>query len=186
MNRGKLALAIQIRKASLDDLQALKALFREIAANPGGFARTAGEITDTYLEKVLNRALPWGLALVAVDSSGGEGRPIALIFAYLPGPRVFDHVLSELTIGVHPSYQRKGIGRQLFTYFLEEVMQRRTDIMRVELIARESNQRAIGFYESLGFQQEGRFEKRIRSTDGGFEADIPMAWFNPNFSTSCS
>jgi putative acetyltransferase len=46
----------------------------------------------------------------------------------------------------------------------------------VELIARESNARAIGLYESLGFRREGRLEGRVRRPDGVVEADIPMAW----------
>jgi ribosomal protein S18 acetylase RimI-like enzyme len=46
----------------------------------------------------------------------------------------------------------------------------------VELIARESNAKAIAFYQSLGFVIEGRFERRIRNPDGSLEADIPMAW----------
>ncbi|MEZ5557846.1 MAG: hypothetical protein R3E86_04785 [Pseudomonadales bacterium] len=49
-------------------------------------------------------------------------------------------------------------------------------VLRVELIARESNSRAIRFYETLGFVIEGRLQARIRNLDGSLEADIPMAW----------
>jgi ribosomal protein S18 acetylase RimI-like enzyme len=49
-------------------------------------------------------------------------------------------------------------------------------IKRVELIARESNEEAIRFYESLGFSVEGKMKSRIRNVDGTLEADIPMAW----------
>lgn len=31
-------------------------------------------------------------------------------------------------------------------------------------------------YQTLGFVIEGKMVNRIRSVDGGFEADIPMAW----------
>ena len=44
------------------------------------------------------------------------------------------------------------------------------------LIARESNEAAIRFYESLGFSVEGKMKSRIRNIDGTLEADIPMAW----------
>lgn len=50
-------------------------------------------------------------------------------------------------------------------------------ILGIELIARESNQRAINFYQTLGFVIEGKMLNRIQSVDGGFEADIAMAWF---------
>ncbi|MEO7387233.1 MAG: hypothetical protein ABIX37_09885 [Gammaproteobacteria bacterium] len=44
------------------------------------------------------------------------------------------------------------------------------------MIARESNRRAIELYRSLGFVEEGRLVERICRPDGGYEADVPMAW----------
>jgi putative acetyltransferase len=64
---------------------------------------------------------------------------------------------------------------------LEEVVRNRPDVGRVELIARESNRKAIEFYQSLGFHVEGRLEMRIKNIHGHYEADIPMGWQNPNF-----
>ena len=51
-----------------------------------------------------------------------------------------------------------------------------THISRVELIVRESNERALAFYESLGFEREGEMRGRILNADGSLESDIPMAW----------
>ena len=87
----------------------------------------------------------------------------------------------ELTILVHPKYQNRKIGRSLFTKLLEHVTSSCPHILRVELLVRESNARAIELYASLGFKQEGRLENRIQSKPGKFEADIQMAWFNPNY-----
>ena len=64
----------------------------------------------------------------------------------------------------------------MFTQLLKEVKNNRPNILRVELIVRESNKHAVKFYESLGFKREGKLENRIRSVEGGFEADIFMAW----------
>jgi hypothetical protein len=61
---------------------------------------------------------------------------------------------------------------------MNNITANRADILRGELVAWEFNQKAIALYEQPGFQQEGRFEKQIAFEDG-FEADIPMAWFNP-------
>lgn len=108
-------------------------------------------------------------------------RIIAEIHAYKPSLCVFSHVLEHLTVAVHPFFQRKGIGRMLFTTMLDKVMSDHPDIMRVELITKESNNVARSLYMSLGFVEEGRMEKKIRRKDGEFEADIPMAWFNPYF-----
>jgi putative acetyltransferase len=90
-------------------------------------------------------------------------------------------VLSELTIAVDPDYQGKGLGRMIFTHLLDYITNKRSDVMRVELISSESNLKAISLYESLGFSREGKLERRIRNNKNELEADIPMAWFNPNF-----
>ena len=103
---------------------------------------------------------------------------IGEIHCYKLQPGVFAHILSELTIAVDPGFQQQGVGKRLFQTLLKEVEENRKDILRIELIARESNKKAIAFYQSLGFTIEGRLVNRIQSTSGGFEADIPMAWTN--------
>ncbi|HYG17272.1 MAG TPA: N-acetyltransferase, partial [Ohtaekwangia sp.] len=105
---------------------------------------------------------------------------IAAIHGYKPGIKVFNHVLSDVTLVVHPGHQGKKIGRTILTIFLEEIGSNRPDVGRVELIARESNMKAIALYQSLGFKIEGRLEMRIKSGES-YEADIPMGWQNPNY-----
>ena len=124
------------------------------------------------MEEFVERSLSSGVAYVA-DS---EGTLIGEIHAYSPGLFCFTHVLSNLTIAVSPRSQGTGVGRRLFESFMEDVIHGMPEVRRVELIARESNDRAIAFYESLGFIREGEFKARIRNVDGSFESDIPMAW----------
>ena len=50
------------------------------------------------------------------------------------------------------------------------------EIKRVELIARESNNKAIVFYKSLGFKVEGCLRNRIDGVSHKLENDIPMGW----------
>ncbi len=149
-------------------------LYRAIAAQPGGFARTAEEISLEYVQKTLRAAVQNGIGIGAIDKSTEQ--LVGSIIARKLGPKVFDHVLSDLTIGVHPNFQSQGIGRRIFLDFLEHVQAARPDVLRVELIARESNQRAIAFYEAIGFRSEGVLERRIRKPNGDFESDIAMAW----------
>ena len=161
-----------ITNANLDDVAAIFGLYRAVAAIEGGLARTAEEISAAYVENFVTKAVETGVIVVA---RRGE-RIIGEIHAYALGPKVFAHVLGELTIAVHPDFQGSGVGRAVFTELMQQVKECRPDILRVELIARESNAKAIEFYKKLGFAIEGRMENRIRSIDGGFEADIPMAW----------
>ena len=171
---------MHIRTAAPEDLLKIKTLYQHVARNEGGLARAEAEITDEYVSKFLHNSIERGLIIVA-EHPETEDILIGEMHAYRPGPAVFNHVFSDLTIAVHPQFQGKKIGRTLFTIFLEEIGLNRTDIGRVELIARESNDRAIKFYQSFGFRIEGRMEMRLKTPDGNYEADIPMSWQNPNF-----
>jgi Acetyltransferases len=165
-----------IRTGVLGDRENLKALYQSVAKIEGGIARTLSEITDGYIDKIMGNALDTGYLFVA----DYEGEIIGSIHAHALGPQVFAHVLGEITIVVHTEFQGKGIGSALITMLLNEVREHRPDILRVELMARESNVNAIKLYEKMGFVQEGRLEKRVRGMHG-LEADIPMAWFRSNW-----
>jgi ribosomal protein S18 acetylase RimI-like enzyme len=171
---------MKFRTAVPEDLSAIVKLYKDVAARSAALARTAEEITEQYVEDFLAKSITDGVIIVAEDPEDGS-RLIGEIHAYKRGIKVFDHVLSELTIVVHPDHQSKKIGRTIFTIFLEEVALHHPDIGRVELIARESNAKAIRLYQSLGFLIEGRLEMRIKTPEGNYEADIPMGWQNPNF-----
>lgn len=161
-----------ITGGNLDDKTAIVNLYREVAAIEGGLARTADEISEEYVENFVSKAVKNGIIVVARK----DEKIIGEIHSYSPGLKVFAHVLGELTIAVHPDFQGFGVGKALFTEFMRQVKENRPDILRVELIARESNGKAIKFYEKLGFEIEGRMVNRIKSVGGGFESDIPMAW----------
>jgi len=167
-----------VRKAALEDRTRIFDLYQAVAAHPGGLARIQNEISISYVKGFLEKSLATGLILVIENTNQ---KILAEIHAYKNDLKVFEHVLGDLTITVHPDFQGKKLGKKIFTQFLDEVAKNRSDVMRVELIARESNRKAIEFYERIGFKIEGRFENRIRSVNGGFEADIPMAWMNPNY-----
>ena len=171
---------MHIRTAAPEDAFMIRKLYQDVSRESNGLARTEDEITEVYVETFLSKSLESGLILV-VEHSEDPGALIAEMHAYRPGPSAFGHLLSNLTIAVHPEYQGKKVGRTLFTIFLEEIGLRRPDIGKVELITRESNRKAIRFYQSLGFLIEGRMEMRIKTSDGNYEADIPMGWQNPNF-----
>lgn len=171
---------MHIRTATPEDLLKIKQLYKAVAQQEGGIARLEHEITDDWVGDLLKKSLASGLILVAEHPEDRE-KLVAEMHAYNPGPGVFNHVFSDLTVVVHPAFQGKKVGRTIFTIFLEEVGLNKPGIGRVELMVRESNQKAIRFYQSFGFQIEGRLEMRIKTPDNNYEADIPMGWQNPNF-----
>ncbi len=172
--------AVRVRAATPGDRDEILALYRRVAASPGsGLARAAHEISSEYVTSFVRRGIEAGIALVAVGGAGAAdmaGRVVGEIHAHAGPIAVFAHVLGDLTIAVDPGCQGRGVGRALFVELLRIAREERPDVERVELVTRESNTRAIAFYESLGFRREGRLERRIRSADGGLEADVPMAW----------
>jgi ribosomal protein S18 acetylase RimI-like enzyme len=169
-----------IRKAVAKDFEKIFDLYNLVSKTIGGLARTENEITKDYVKNFVEKSLQNGIQFVIVDKFDNE-KIIAEIHCYKLEPKVFGHVLSELTIAVDIEYQGKGLGKKLFQTVINYIMENRNDIFRVELIARESNTKAIKLYENIGFKIEGRLVNRIKNNDNNFEADIPMAWFNPNF-----
>ena len=164
-----------IRHVTSNDLDKIYALYKKVATETTGLARSGDEIIVDYVQNFMENSLHTGIELVD-DNPANSNQIIAEIHCYKLVPRTFSHVLSELTIAVDPDHQGQGIGRMIFTHLLDFITNSRPDVLRVELISREFNLKAISFYESLGFKREGRFEKRIRSNENEFEADIPMAW----------
>ncbi|MHA4809722.1 N-acetyltransferase family protein [Flavitalea flava] len=173
-----------IRPAQPSDKNNIMALYKKVAEDRLGIAREVDEVTEEYVQDFMDHAREGGIELV-VDREHGSGNTttiIAEIHCYPLTPRILSHVLGELTIAVHPDSQGKGVGKAIFQHLLNIVSAHRPDILRVELITRESNLRAIQFYEKLGFRIEGRLENRISTANkDGFEADIPMGWINKNY-----
>lgn len=162
----------KIRLSRQTDLKPIYNLYFAVASKPGGLARLEHEVTQSYVESFLSNALSEGVSLVVEYNGIVHGE----IHAHVPGPACFSHVLSDLTVAVHPKSQGLGIGRKLFETLISKVVDTMPEISRIELIARESNKKAIALYSSLGFKTEGCLENRIRNLEGSYENDIPMAW----------
>lgn len=171
-------MSFQLRETVKADLPAIKLLYKAVAANPRGIARSEAEITDAYVNYLWEGIQADGLGMVVFD---GE-RLIGEIHASKKGLGIFDHILSHLTIGVHPDYQGKGLGKMLFQHFLASVVKERPEIYRVELEARASNVAGLKLYESQGFVLEGRMINQTKNLDGSHEDGVMYAWFNPAYS----
>ncbi|MBD2704116.1 GNAT family N-acetyltransferase [Spirosoma sp. BT702] len=164
---------VTIRYGVIQDKSALCELYRDVARISQGIARTEIEITDEYVASLFQSTEKQGLMLVATDVSN---RLVAEIHASKYGIHIFDHILTGLTIAVHPDFQGKGVGKTLFQAFLTEVQVRFPEVLRIELESRASNQKSIGLYRSLGFVQEGTMLNKTRNADGSFEDSLLMAW----------
>ena len=160
---------MNIRKGTIDDVEEVYKLYKEVSQIEGGIARFEDEVTREYVEGFIKSALNDGIFIVAEKN----GNIVGEIHGYKIGIRVFDHILSNITIVVLPEFCGRGIGKKIFLKLIEEG-KKIEGISRMELIVRESNEKALKFYESLGFETEGKMRKRIKSSKSEFEADIMM------------
>lgn len=139
----------------------------------GGLGRLADEMDLLWIKESLKGAIDGGLAIGAWDGS----QLIGMIKASRMPSVQFEHILSELTVAVLPSFQGRGIGERLFAELISKAGALQPPVERMELVVREGLTHAIRLYERLGFRHEGRFERRFRLSDGSYEADLPMALF---------
>ena len=169
-----------VRHAIESDYPKIFSLYKAVAAEPVGIARSPDEITEAYIKGFMEESASSGVEL-AIENPTDPESIVAEIHCHKMGLEIFKHVFSDLTIAVHPDFQGRGLGKMIFTHLLQFIEDNRPDILRVELFTQESNKRAIAFYTSIGFVPEGRLINRIPGTEGKLEADIPMAWFNPGY-----
>jgi len=161
---------MNIKKGRIEDIDEVYKLYKKVSKAEGGIARFEDEVTKDYVEEFIKNALNDGIFIVAEK----YGNIVGEIHGYKIGLRVFDHVLSNITIVVSPNFCGKGIGKKLFLKLMEE-SKKIEGISRIELIARESNKKALKFYESLGFEIEGKMKQRIKNSKGKLESDVMMA-----------
>lgn len=173
---------MRIRPATHDDLPMLAELYREVARVSQGIARTEQEVSAVYIDSIYQQTRQQGLMLVGIDPATNE--VIAEMHASKYGLSIFNHILTNLTIVVKPTWQGQGIGKALFTAFLREVDEHWPEIARIELESRSSNQQSIGLYKSLGFLEEGRMTNKTRNASGDYEDSLLFARLKPSFSFS--
>jgi ribosomal protein S18 acetylase RimI-like enzyme len=170
----------EVRNSGLRDISKVLELYRAVSIVSGGIIRIAEEITPHYIEDFITKSLQSGLAFV-VEHPNNKDEIIAEIHAYQYGLSAFRHILTDLTIVVHPAFQGQRVGKLIFEHLLGEVTEKMPHILRVELFVREANVKAIEFYKKLGFVEEGRHKNKIKNRDNSLETPIEMTWFNPSY-----
>ena len=131
-----------MREADLDQVMAIAASLKDAPH------WLRGAYLSAFNRAALNRgAATRRIALVAESLEEGIVLGFTVVCLILPQ--------AELeTIAVAAEAQRQGIGRKLISALREEL---KAEVVREVLLeVRASNQRAIGFYRSLGWYEAGR------------------------------
>ena len=108
----------KIRQAISSDLHKIYALYKKVATETSGLARSGDEIIVDYVQNFMENSSNTGIELV-VDNPANSNQIIAEIHCYKLIPKTFNHVLSELAIAVDSDHQGQGIGRMIFTHLLD-------------------------------------------------------------------
>lgn len=166
-----------LRKATPADISEILTLHQRAATTPNGVARLPQEITAEYVNDFVKNSLTKGFILVGELNK----KIIAEIHCYHFDPICFKHTINNLTLVVDPDFHGQGLGRKIIFHLLDEIKNNHQNILRVELMVRKDNVRAVKLYESLGFNLEGIMKSRILDNEGKLSDDTIMAWFNPNF-----
>jgi len=160
-----------IREARIDDAPVLVAAEKETARTPDLLVSRPHELKLEVFEQKIAELFKAERYVVAEKEQKIVGH------AFLdPMPlEALSHVF-RLTIVVHPGYRNQGIGDALMRDLMDWA-KRTPRVVKIELLVRATNERAIRLYLKLGFVDEGQFRKRVRLPDGRFVDDIAMAWF---------
>lgn len=169
--------AWRIVPATAADAAGLTALDRALARDGRGMVISEDQVRSDAAEAERLAAL------TAAESSGSvcflakvNEETVAAAELRVLSPRRCSHV-GLLSVGVHPSWQGKGLGRALMGALIDHG--RTFGLRRLELCVRADNARAIALYESLGFTTEGIRRNFIALDDGSFADDLLMAmWFS--------
>jgi aminoglycoside 3-N-acetyltransferase I len=131
---------VKTKRLTLADKEEARNLFKTMAEI---FAEEFVPLNDRYIEQLLRRDESWALAALADDFVVG-----GIIAHELPMTRPESSELFIYDIAVRPKYQRKGIGRRLFSALSEEAS--KAGIQDVFVSADDDDVHALDFYRNFG------------------------------------
>lgn len=162
---------VAIRRWELQDIPGLFRVMNQVFQDGRTMlnTRVSFSIEDMYQE--------WHLQNVSQQGTWVALSPEQRVIGWLRCDRrqspLMAHTAS-LWMGMEEAYRGKGIGREL----LRESFQwaKEQGIERLELGVRGSNRAAQALYKKMGFREEGRKLRGIK-TENGYEDDIWMCAF---------
>lgn len=162
--------AISIRQARVEDAPVLAAAERAIAATPGFLVSLPGELLDErFAQKIAALSQADNGRYLVAESEGAIVGHARLDPLPLSAVR---HVV-HLTIAVHPGWQGRGVGRALLEHLIDWA-RASSGVEKIELHVRASNTQAQSLYRTMGFEEVGRWRRRIRVAPGAYVDDVAM------------
>jgi len=163
-------LPLTIRAARVADAPILAEAERTIAATPGFLVSQPAELTDErFAQKI-----------AALDGADNGRYLVAETAGQIVGHGMLDplplvavrHVV-HLTLVAHPGWQGQGVGRALLASLIEWA-RTASAVEKIELNVRSSNTSAQALYKKLGFNEIGRWQRRVKLAPGRYLDEVAM------------
>ncbi|WP_413288379.1 N-acetyltransferase family protein [Bdellovibrio sp. HCB337] len=160
---------IKIRQAQVEDAKTLTQAEQYWAQFPGHLISKPHELKQEKFEQRIE-ALRSGGGLYIVAEK--DQQLVGHAFLEQMGLENIAHTY-RLTIVVHPNRTSQGVGKALMSR-LTAWAKKNPTALKIELLVRSSNERAISLYKKMGFEEEGRFKNRVRISETEFIDDVAM------------
>ncbi|TMU87528.1 GNAT family N-acetyltransferase [Bacillus sp. BHET2] len=163
---------VQIRKARIEDAEAILHIQREVIAENDYFISVTEEFQKTeeeqrgWIQEISEKSR--NTLLVAEINNKVVGW---LVFLSQDRKRLMH--TGSFGVMIHKDYRGKGVGKKL----IEELIQWAEQNPKIEKICLgvfHTNQRAIALYKQLGFIEEGRKIREFKFDENEYVDDILM------------
>ena len=161
---------VTVRRATLDDAEAISAIWEAVCAERVYTAVNRPFTPQQEREYIGSLADREGVFLAEVDGQVVGFQSLDLWVKYTDS---FDHVGVMGTI-ILPEWRGKGIGRRLAEYTLD--FARAHGYEKIVIYVRAGNTGAQAFYRSLGFVPKGVLERHVK-IDGQYEDELFLELF---------
>jgi RimJ/RimL family protein N-acetyltransferase len=163
-------LKVNIRQAKATDAVAMISAAKQITLEPGHIIHQPHELDDVALRDKITQLSdhPRGVYIVAEL----DGEVIGHAILNPMHLQAINHVANIVTT-VHPGHQGHGLGQKL-TEHLIQWARSRTPLEKIELQVRSCNNPAISLFKKIGFQEEGRWLRRVKLSDDQYVDDVLM------------
>jgi ribosomal protein S18 acetylase RimI-like enzyme len=164
--------ALSIREARTRDALELLTLRREVLAEGRWFIGTSVDQTIEQEIQLIARMQGDPCWTVLVAREGGRIRGMVSL---RPPPFQRTQHVAKLEVMVEKRSRGMGLGRDLLESALTWAEE--APIEKIGLAVFADNERALGLYRSLGFEEEGRRKREYRMEDGTYRDDVLLYRF---------
>ncbi|MDA1000775.1 MAG: GNAT family N-acetyltransferase [bacterium] len=148
---SKLPKGLRVRSAATpEDLPVLAHLYNEIFEDRWNFRLHSGDNVAAWFEE--RDTAPENCLILEVEEGGSFEAAGMVVLALNPDRISAGEAVAYIPdIGVRPAYRRRGFGRVLIEAAARHALGK--DLQVLELIVDREDERARGFYVSLGFEE---------------------------------